>query len=116
MRLAMSGDGSGFYGGRRVLVTGGGGFLGSRLVRLALFGSKLEGRDTPDSDIDLFILVKDSAWPTRSQILDLAFEVNLKHSVYLSPRVIKESAYADPVWRETPFLRRLRENSLSVSV
>ena len=90
--------------------------LGSRLVRLALFGSKLEGRDTPDSDIDLFILVKDSAWPTRSQILDLAFEVNLKHSVYLSPRVIKESAYADPVWRETPFLRRLRENSLSFSV
>lgn len=90
--------------------------LGNQLVRLALFGSKLEGRDTPDSDIDLFILVKDSAWPTRSQILDLAFEVNLKHGVYLSPRVIKESAYTDPVWRETPFLRRLRENSLSVSV
>ena len=88
--------------------------LGNQLLRLALFGSKLEGKDTPGSDIDLLILVKDQAWALRDSIFDLAFQVNLKHGVYLSPRIVKESTYAHPVWSETPFLRKLKENTLSV--
>lgn len=88
--------------------------LGQRLVRLALFGSKLDGRDTPESDIDLLVLVEDSAFEFRDKILDLAFEVNLKHGVYLSPRILSLATYNHPVWRLTPFLTQLRERSVPV--
>lgn len=86
--------------------------LGDRLLQMGLFGSKAEGRATPESDIDIFLLVEDSARNQWNQILDEAFEVNLKYGVYISPRVIQRSVYEDPVWRVTPFLTRLREKAV----
>lgn len=86
--------------------------LGKDLEKVALFGSKAEGRDRWDSDIDLAVLIKDSALPLRDGILDAAFEVNLKYGVYISPRVLTLSTYNHPVWRITPFLKRIRESAI----
>lgn len=88
--------------------------LGSHLVQLALFGSKASGKDTPESDIDMLVLVKDVAMNFKNRILDLAFDVNLKHNVYISPRIISLSTFNDPVWSETPFIRGLKESGLSL--
>lgn len=35
--------------------------LGENLQKMSLFGSKAEGKDTADSDIDILVLIKDSA-------------------------------------------------------
>ena len=86
--------------------------LGDHLVRTALFGSKAEGYDTPESDIDILVLIHDAASPKRDQILDEAFEVNVQYGVYISPRIITMSIYNHPVWRMTPFLRGLREKAV----
>lgn len=86
--------------------------LKNRLVRLALFGSKAEGRDTPESDIDILVLIDDSAKNQRRRILNEAFEVNLKYGVYISPRIIPLSVYNDPVWQVTPFVKSLREKGI----
>jgi hypothetical protein len=40
-------------------------------------------------------------------LLDIAFDTNLKHEVYISPRVIDRATLADPVWRVTPFLKAI---------
>lgn len=88
--------------------------LGTSLQKLALFGSKAEGRDTIGSDIDVLVLIKGPVSKIRNQILDVAFEVNLKHGVYISPRIIPLSVYNDPLWRMTPFLKRLRAQALSL--
>ena len=86
--------------------------LGQNLEKLALFGSKAEGQDTPESDIDILVLIKDSASGMREKILDEAFEVNLKHGVYISPRVISLGTFQHPVWSITPFFRNLRERGV----
>lgn len=88
--------------------------LGSHLVQFVLFGSKATGRDTKESDIDILVLVKDVAMSFKSKILDLAFDINLKHGVYLSPRIISLSTFNDPVWSETSFIRGLKESGLSL--
>ncbi len=88
--------------------------LGSDLRKMALFGSKAEGRDTPESDIDVLVLIKDSAFKKKYQILDLAFEVNLKHAVYISPRVIALSQYQHPLWKTTAFLKKIREQGIAL--
>lgn len=84
--------------------------LGDDLVGLSLFGSKLTGDDTPESDIDILVLVKDEAMLAKDEVFDIAFDVNLEHGVYISPRVIRNSIFHDPVWSQTPFLRNLKEN------
>ena len=88
--------------------------LGNNLERLALFGSKAEGRDTWDSDIDILVLIKDSAANLHERILDLAFEINLIHDVYLSRRIITVSTYNHPVWRITAFMQTLRNKAISL--
>lgn len=89
-------------------------FLGTNLLRLALFGSKTTKADTPESDIDVFVLVSDVAFALKDQVLDIAFEVNLKYGVYISPRVIAMSTFRDPVWSQTPFLQGLRDNGIAL--
>ena len=86
--------------------------LGQDLQKLALFGSKAEGKDTRDSDIDILVLIKDSALGMRDKILDEAFDVNLKHGVYISPRIISLSTFHHPVWRITSFLTHVREKGV----
>jgi predicted nucleotidyltransferase len=81
--------------------------LGERLVALKLFGSHARSDAAPDSDLDVLVAVEETSPALENQILDLAFQVNLAHDVYISPRVIARSVFADPVWRSTPFIRAL---------
>ncbi len=50
--------------------------LKSRIVSVALFGSVHEQREKPDSDIDLFVLVKEPK--DRKKVEDLIFEIDRK--------------------------------------
>ena len=65
--------------------------LGKNLLEAKLFGSKATEKDRRDSDIDVLVVVKQNGVETEDQILDIAFDVNLKHDVYISPRVIDRS-------------------------
>ncbi len=88
------------------------GLLGDGLKRMVLFGSKVNGHATSESDIDILVLVKDSALRRRDSILDQAFEVNLKYGVYVSPRIVSLATFNHPVWRITPFLKKLRKEGV----
>jgi uncharacterized protein len=86
--------------------------LGKNLLEAKLFGSKATGRDQPDSDIDVLVVVNRNGAKTEDRVLDIAFDVNLKHDVYISPRVIGRSTLSDPVWSITPFLRAVAKEGI----
>lgn len=86
--------------------------LGEQLIALKLFGSKARGRDAPESDIDVLVVVKEASVKIEDQVLDITFEVNLAHEVYISPRVIARATLDDPVWKMTPFLRSLAKEGI----
>jgi predicted nucleotidyltransferase len=88
--------------------------LGAHLVDLRLFGSVARGDDTPESDIDVFVVVQpeDRRVTLENQIIDIAFDVNLAHDVYISPRVLSSDTLNDPVWRETPFLEAVMHEGI----
>jgi predicted nucleotidyltransferase len=86
--------------------------LGENLVELKLFGSKATGKDQPDSDIDVLVAVEKNGVDVEDTVLDIAFETNLKHDVYISPRVIDRATLADPVWKITPFLKAIAEEGI----
>jgi len=86
--------------------------IGPVLVELKLFGSKATGRDVPDSDIDVLVVVNDMDVAVENQVLDIAFQVNLTHDVYISPRVIAREVFDHPVWKITPFIRALEKEGI----
>ena len=86
--------------------------LGNNLVEVKLFGSKATGKDQQDSDIDVLIVVKKNGVEIEDRVLDIAFDVNLKRDVYMSPRVIARGIFRDPVWSITPFLRAVAKEGV----
>ncbi len=86
--------------------------LGHKLIEVKLFGSKARGEDAADSDIDVLVVVSEASVEIEDQVLDIAFEVNLKHEVYISPRVIDHAILDDPVWKITPFLQAVSKEGI----
>jgi len=81
--------------------------LGPRLIALKLFGSRVRGDAAPESDLDVLVAVEEASSALENEILDLAFQVNLAHDVYISPRVIARQVFEDPVWGSIPFIRTI---------
>lgn len=88
------------------------GALRHKLIEVKLFGSKARGEDAADSDIDLLVVVNEACVEIEDQVLDIAFEVNLKHEVYISPRVVDRAILDDPVWKITPFLQTVSKEGV----
>lgn len=86
--------------------------LGANLVGLKLFGSKARGDAAPDSDLDVLVVVNGRRLEAEDQVLDIAFDVNLVHDVYISPRVVERSTLEHPVWRITPFLQAIEREGV----
>lgn len=86
--------------------------LGENLVTLKLFGSKATGRGAADSDLDVLVAVHLADGKVEDQVLDVAFEVNVAHEVYISPRVISRAILEDRVWRITPFLQAIQKEGI----
>jgi predicted nucleotidyltransferase len=88
--------------------------LSANIVDVRLFGSEARGDATPESDIDVLIVVEPERERARLEdgAIDLAFDVNLEFGVYISPRVVTPGILNDPVWRETPFIRNVARESI----
>ena len=86
--------------------------LGTNLAALKLFGSKARGDAAPDSDLDVLVLVAERRLEAEDAVLDIAFDVNLAHDVYISPRVIERAVLDHPVWRLTAFVQALEREGV----
>lgn len=59
-----------------------------RVLQTMLFGSKARGDSTPESDIDILVIVDQDDWRFSHAISDLAADVSLEYDVLIAPRVI----------------------------
>ena len=86
--------------------------LPANIVDLRLFGSEARGQASPESDIDVLVVVQPDAERValETRIVDIAFDVNLEFNVFISPSVVTPAILNHPVWRESPFIETvLRE-------
>ncbi|MDQ7827266.1 MAG: nucleotidyltransferase domain-containing protein [Candidatus Eremiobacteraeota bacterium] len=88
--------------------------LGGHLVKILLFGSKARGDASEESDIDLMVVLNDDDPALEDLILDIAYEVNLAHEFYLSPKVITLKSLEDRTWRATPFIKAIEKESIEL--
>jgi predicted nucleotidyltransferase len=77
--------------------------LGNDLHEIRLFGSRARGEGTPESDLDLALIVTAAGRARRYEVSDLAFDIGLRHSVLLAPTVITRERLDDLRARERRF-------------
>jgi predicted nucleotidyltransferase len=68
------------------------GFPGE-LVRLIIFGSKVRGEATPESDVDLLAVIRSENWRLGDEIRGVGYALELEHGVVLSIQVISRNHY-----------------------
>lgn len=61
---------------------------GDQLEKVILFGSKARGDSTPDSDIDLLVVLEHEDWSIRREIWKLAARIELTYDVLFNIQVI----------------------------
>lgn len=88
--------------------------LTSNVKDIRLFGSVAKGADTPDSDIDILILVERDDRVTNDIIMDIVVDVNLNYDVVIIPIIMTGSHYANPLFRETAFFHVLEQEGVSL--
>jgi len=59
--------------------------LGDEIISILLFGSKVRGDFHEESDIDIFVLVKDKTPNIREKVSALAADYSFEYDIPLSP-------------------------------
>lgn len=88
--------------------------LPSNIRDVRLFGSVAKGTDTLESDIDILVLVERDDRATSDIIMDIAVDINLDYDVVISPIIMTDSHYANPLFRETAFFYALEQEGVSL--
>lgn len=86
--------------------------LSSNLVDIRLFGSVARGTSTPESDIDILIVVLNEDNLTRETIIDVAVDVNLNNDVVISPIVMSKERFKGPLFQETFFYQSVQREGI----
>jgi predicted nucleotidyltransferase len=63
------------------------------LVRLVLFGSKVRGEATADSDLDVLVVTRSENWRRGDEIRALGYALEIEHGLVLSIQVMSLGHY-----------------------
>jgi len=80
------------------------GLYGDRLKRLICYGSQARGEASPDSDIDLALILEGKIQPSREidRLLDILADFNVRYGVLISLLPIAQETWQSakgPFWR-----------------
>ena len=82
------------------------------IVEIRLYGSVARGTYTPDSDIDILVVVKQKTDKVWNIIHDIAFEVGFERDLLISVIVDSEEEQRYPLFQETLFYKNLQKEGI----
>lgn len=84
------------------------------LIRVVLFGSKVRGDATSESDIDLLVVIRSDGWQLGDEIRSLGYALELEHGVVLSIQVMSERHYEELRLCGSQFFKVVEREGVSV--
>ena len=91
--------------------------FGEQLDSVILYGSYARGDYTPDSDVDIMILVKgiapENLWRYRSAITSKSSELGLKYDLLIVP-LIKDSDIFNKYLNVLPFYQNVHREGIRI--
>lgn len=89
-------------------------FLKEDLILLKLFGSKVKGNFVSDSDIDIFLVIKNKNIKLRDKLYDILFEVDPYYEFKISPIIYSEFEYKQNIKLKSPFIENIKKEGLEL--
>jgi len=71
--------------------------FGDEVLVVSVFGSYARGEANEDSDVDLFVVLENSDWNRRAEVIDLATDIGMPRDLLLSPTVFDRATWE--LWR-----------------
>ncbi len=90
------------------------GSLGTEVVDMQLFGSKARGDATPESDVDVLVVVRRDESRLIDALYDLLLDACLGHDVYISLKVFSETEYERLNHPRTPFMQNVAREGVAL--
>lgn len=87
-------------------------FLKGHLVILEIFGSKVRGDFTPDSDIDILIVVKDKNVKLKDKLYDILFEIDPYYEYKISLIIYSEFEFEQNIQLQSPFVEYIQKEGI----
>ncbi|MFH1859687.1 MAG: nucleotidyltransferase domain-containing protein [bacterium] len=88
--------------------------IGTDMVEARMFGSKVRGEDSTESDIDILVILKQSDKKKREVIADFSFEIGLKYDLFLSTIVYEQNIFYSPLSKETLFYQNVQKEGILI--
>jgi uncharacterized protein len=88
--------------------------LGDNLLSLRLFGSRVRGEGTEESDLDILVLVKKKDRALCRRIVEESLEVDLAYEINLAPTILSAAEYQQNQEYGTPFYRNVEREGVSL--
>lgn len=88
--------------------------LMANVMDVWVFGSVARGTASPESDIDVLVLLEFKQPDVRDIIAEIALDINLKYDVLISPVIIRKEHYSNSLFQETAFFRNLEQEGVSI--
>lgn len=83
-----------------------------QIDQVVLFGSKARGDDTPESDIDILVVLRDNDWRLSDAIRTLGARVSLEHDVLLSIRAVSPDKWAELARYQFPLYQAIQTKGI----
>jgi uncharacterized protein len=84
------------------------------LVDYRLFGSKARGEESPESDIDVMIVVENYTPDVEAVIDELIFEINLDYDCLISAVIFGSNELHEGPLGESPIYRSIRSEGIRI--
>jgi predicted nucleotidyltransferase len=85
-----------------------------RIVKVAVFGSRVRATHDESSDIDVLVVVRDKTPELERSIVELFVEVELASGLPLSPVIKDQKAFEKEKDHHSPFFNAIKEEALEI--
>ena len=79
---------------------------GEDIRDVVLFGSQTQKKSKEGSDYDILIVLKRKySWPERRNLIDICYEVSLKHDIFIDSKIISVQELEETPLRSHPLYK-----------
>jgi predicted nucleotidyltransferase len=84
------------------------------LLDFRIFGSKVRGKDTPQSDLDVMIKIAQLNPGTEADIYDIVFDVNVENDCFISVIIFGKDEIEDGPMSESPVFKTIMKEGVAI--
>ena len=77
-----------------------------------VFGSRARGDNAPESDLDVFLEIRESEKKVLEKISDVAWEVGFSHYTVITPIIFTQDEIENTPLRSSPLVKVIQEEGI----